>query len=507
MPTDTLPQTASTAIDRLVGQDSALSSPPTNAPSLQPGPTISLQAAWAEGPIAARLKILKRARHQLATIAPEIAAAVSTQLSRTHADTMISELLPLLEAIRFLERNAPRLLQPRCLGRKGLPFWLSGIDTEIHRVPFGRVLVIGPANYPLFLPGVQVFQALAAGNAVMWKPGLGGAPVAQLVAGVLLRAGLPQGLLQVTNDTVEASENALHSSPDKVFFTGSAATGKLLLRELAETVTPCVVELSGNDACIVLPSADLGRVVAALTFGMRLNGSATCMAPRRILLVDCPAPRRERFLDSLAHALSQLDPVTLPATVRRQLTSLVYAAQQEGATIIGDPTAESVRPVLLVNSTPEMQIARTDIFAPVLAVIDVAGTQGVVEAQAACPLALTTSIFGDERAARTLAAQITSGAITINDLIVPTADPRFPFGGRQQSGFGFTRGSEGLLEMTAVKVIAARRNRSTRQYEPTGKFHAILFAGIITTAHARTFTQRWSGLKRAFEAAMELKKK
>ncbi len=476
------------------------------APPLIPSPTPS-QAEWAQRPIASRLHVLKRARHELATLAPEIAQAISPMLSRTYADTMVAELLPLLEAIRFLEREAPRLLHPRRLGRRALPFWLSGVDAEVHRVPCGNVLIIGPANYPLFLPGVQVFQALAAGNAVTWKPGLGGAPAAHLIAEALFRAGLPRLFLQVTDDTVDAAQTALAANPDKVFFTGSGATGRLLLRQLAETATPAVVELSGNAAAIVLPSADLDRVVAALAFGMRLNGSATCMAPRRILLVGCSAPRRELFVRRLTAALSQIAPVTLSPAVRRQLAILLSAAERDGATIIGDPAAEALQPILLLAGTPRMDIAQTDIFAPVLTLIDVNDTPGILEAQAACPLALTTSIFGEERAARRLARQIDSGTVTINDLVVPTADPRVPFGGRRQSGFGVTRGAEGLLEMTAVKVISTRRNRSSRHYEPTGESHAALFGGIITAAHAGRVTQRWSGLQRAFAAAMKLRKK
>ncbi len=406
--------------------------------------------------------------------------------------------------MRFLERNAARILRTRRLGRRGLPFWLAGIDAEIRRVPFGRVLVIGPSNYPLFLPAVQVMQALAAGNSVTWKPGLGGAPVAHAVAASLLRSGLPAGVLDITADTPEAALEALSTRPAKVFFTGSAATGRLLLHQLADTATPAVVELSGNDAVVVLPSADLDRVVSALTFGMRLNGSATCMAPRRILLVDAPAARRAALIAQLQASLSKLPPVPLHATVHRQLTSLIEQAQAAGAELLGPSDSN---PVLLLNVTPAMAIAQADIFAPVLMLLDVNGTEGVLEAQGACPLALTASIFGDERAARTLAAQLTAGTVVINDLIVPTADPRIPFGGRRSSGFGLTRGAEGLLEMTAAQAISVRRNRSTRHYEPTTPTHTRLFAGIITAAHSASLGQRWTGIRRAFNAAREFKQK
>lgn len=462
---------------------------------------------WVKTSLRTRLAILRDTRHDLAQRSDEIVAAIPATLARTAADTLVSELLPLLEAIRFLERNAKGLLASKRLGRRGLPFWLSGISTEIHRVPFGHVLVIGPSNYPLFLPGVQVLQALAAGNTVTWKSGLGGTPAARIVAQALSRAGLPEGALNITEDSVDAAEQALALQPDKVFFTGSASVARRVLEQLATTATPAVVELSGNDAVIVLPSADLDRVVAAIAFGMRLNGSATCMAPRRVLLVNASRQQRETLVRTLTAAFIDVPAVRLPDSVHDQLQTLLSAAELAGATIVGNPAARPLKPVLVLDAKPEMAVTQADIFAPVLSLMEVRDTSEVLAAQSACPLALTAAIFGDRRAAHTLAALLHTGTVTINDLIVPTADPRVPFGGRRASGYGVTRGAEGLLEMTAVKVVAVRRNRSTRQYEPTGKAHAALFRGIITAAHGSRFGHQWNGLKRILTAALEFKKK
>ena len=205
----------------------------------------------------------------LAAKSVELAEAISTRLARTHADTLTAEVLPLLDACKFLEREAERWLKPRKRGLRRRPFWLSGVRAEVHREALGNVLVIGPANFPLFLPGVQVLQALAAGNAVTWKPGTGGESVAQLVAATLLEAGLPSGLLRVTDESVGAARQALAAGPDKVFITGSAATGRAILARLAESATPAVVELSGADAVFVTPSADLPVVAKAVAFGLR----------------------------------------------------------------------------------------------------------------------------------------------------------------------------------------------------------------------------------------------
>jgi acyl-CoA reductase-like NAD-dependent aldehyde dehydrogenase len=465
------------------------------------------QEMWAEKTIGKRLIVLKAARHRMAAMTDEFAAAIPLELGRKSADTLVAEVLPLLAAGRFLEQAAAKVLRPRQLGRRGLPFWLTGVKSEIQRVPFGRVLVIGPANYPLFLPGVQTLQALAAGNAVVWKPGRGGRQVAELFADAMYASGLPQELLRITDESIDAVEREISTGVDKVFFTGSASVGQLLLKRLADTLTPCVAELSGCDAVVMLPSAEMERVVQALAFGMRLNQSATCMAPRRVLLVDASEDRRHKFVGMLYKALSAIDRIALPDTVNRQLNGLLKEARIAGATVLGDREQVMFGPVLVVNVMATMSIARADVFAPVLMVIDVEGETGVLTAQKACPFGLTCSIFGDEGEARSLATKLVVGTVLVNDLIVPTADPRVPFGGRRKSGFGVTRGAEGLLEMTAAKTVAVRQSRGTRHYEATSVTHEGFFRGVILAGHSATLRQRWRGVRELIAAARKLKAK
>jgi acyl-CoA reductase-like NAD-dependent aldehyde dehydrogenase len=465
------------------------------------------QRLWAAKTVRERLQVLRAARHKLAGRAQAFAQSISPNLARTPADTMVAEILPMLDAFRFLEQRAESILAIRRLGRRGLPFWLAGVSSEIHRAPMGLILVIGPSNYPLFLPGVQALQALAAGNAVIWKSGRGGQAVADLFAQAMESAGLPNDLLRVTDETVAATYAALRERPDKVFFTGSAATGRALMREMAETLTPCVMELSGCDAVVVLPSAELSRVVKALAFGMRLNGSATCMAPRRVLLVDATPAGRKAFLTALQSELLRVRAIRIPEGVRQQLRELLDEAVRAGARMHGDPEAQEIAPVVVTEVQPGMRLAQADIFAPVLALIDVAGEAGVLAAQQACSFALTAVVFGDEAEARRLAAKMTAGTVLVNDIIVPTADPRVPFGGRRESGFGVTRGAEGLLEMTAVKTIAMRRGRSVRHYEATTSVHERLFEGLIAAAHAKRWVERWNGLKQVMSAGRKFKGK
>ena len=478
---------------------------------MRQGWAAKVQRAWAERSVAERLGVLTVWRHAISGQTEAFCRAVAAGPDRTDADVLVTEILPLLGACEYLEDKAQYVLKQRRLGRSGRPFWLGKVRSEVCRVALGRILVIGPSNYPLFLPGVQVLQALAAGNAVTWKPGRGGREVAKLFASTMTEAGMPRELLRVTEESDEAGIAAVAAGADKVFFTGSAAAGRKVMRALVETATPCVMELSDSSAVIVLPKADLGRVVAAVVFGMRLNGSATCMAPRRLLVMGSTTARREELVRQLQAEFLAVPRVLLGASVSKLLKQLVEEARAQGATVIGELSKsdelgvdQGQGPVLVVGATAEMRLTRTEIFAPVLSVIDVTDTGAIVAAQRACPYALTVSIFGEESAARRLATRIRVGTVVINDLIAPTADPRVPFGGRRASGFGVTRGAEGLLEMTGVKTLLVQRGASRRHYEATSEAHAKLFRGLILAGHAKTWMQRWFGVRQLIMAARKL---
>ena len=460
------------------------------------------QVIWAQTPLARRLDILRKARHELARVSDRLVDAISSELHRTRADSYGSEVLPLLAACRFLEDDAERILKPRRLGSKHRPFWLTGVDSTVERVPFGVVLIIAPANYPLLLVGVQTLQALASGNAVVWKPGRNSYDVAAVFRSALMRAGLPDGLLEVTDDSTETAIAELQAGPDKVFFTGSAGAGRAVLRMAAEQAIPVVTELSGSDAVIALESADAARVVDALAWGMRLNGSSTCIAPRRLFLVG---DGHEALVAKLRERFDAMDGIELAPQVQQLLVEAVGDAEHRGATICGDAGARSVKPVLVLNGRADMKIAQSDLFAPVVTVLQVADNNEVVQADTLCPFGLTVAIFGDQRSALALGSDLNAGTVIVNDIIFPTVDPRVPFGGRRGSGFGTTRGAEGLLEMTAAKVTAIQKNKLGLHYMQTGDAHEELFRGVIAMSHSGSLRERFAGLRRMIAAAKKFR--
>ncbi len=449
------------------------------------------QQAWVALPFAQRLQIIRCTRSFIADEAVLLAEAANRTRQRPLAEILSAEVLPLADACRFLERESGRILKTRRVRLRRRPLWLTGVASEVRREPHGIVLIIGASNYPLFLPAVQMLQALVAGNAVLLKPGVGGSFAADALADILRRAGTPPTLIQVLPESPTAAQAAIALGVDKVVFTGSATIGEAVLAQCAQTLTPGTVELSGCDAMFVRADAEIDLVVRAIQFGLRLNNGATCIAPRRVFVHRTLATELEERLRAAALESSTI--------VHAQLSQCVTEALFNGADLIRGSIQSNGRvlsvPLIVGSVKPSMRLTREDIFAPVLSLITVADDAEALAFAAQCPYSLGTTIFSrDEVAANALATQVRSGVVAINDLIVPTADPRLPFGGRGRSGFGVTRGQEGLLEMTVPKVISIRRGRSHPHLDEPESGDEKMFTNYIRAVHGGTWRHRLTAI-------------
>lgn len=394
------------------------------------------QESWSSVPIADRLRIVRRVRGRIAELAGEFAQTVI----RDAGDTLTAEVLPLCEACRFLEREAAKILHPYHPSNAARPLWLRNVSLEVRREPLGVVLVIGPSNYPLLLPGVHVLQALVAGNAVILKPGNNGSAAAHLLADSLYWAGLPRELLYVLDEEPESAQDAISAGVDKVVLTGSFQTGTAVLELLARSATPSIMELSGDDSLFVLEDGDPYLAAAAVDFALTLNGGNTCIAPKRVFAW---APFARRIEDHISAA-------------GRSLPVHAFYTEDEA-----------------VAWASESQYG------------------------------LGAAVFGSDKRARAFAARLRVGVVVINDVIVPTADPRLPFGGRGHSGFGVTRGAIGLLEMTAVKAISVRRGTWRPHFGPKSGDDPDLFMAFIRSLHSYGWRDRIRGFKQLVSVAKE----
>src|SRR5262245_4149333 len=289
------------------------------------------QVLWAQRPVQERLKPVSQFRRLLVAGCDRLCAAVIDDVGKLEAEAL-GEVLSVAEACRFLERRAAGLLAPRKVA--GRPFWLRGQSDRVHRRPRGVVGIIGTRNYPLFLSGIQIIQALSAGNAVVWKPSELARSTGEVMADLLGRAGYPAGLFHVMEPTREGGPLLVESDIDHLVFTGSAATGRAIARRLGERLISSTLELSGCDAQLVLADADVKLAASAAWFGSTLNRGQTCIGVRRALV---HRSLYDRFVDTLRPWAESAGPMrlVLPAQAA-QLERLVADAVDRGGRVLAE---------------------------------------------------------------------------------------------------------------------------------------------------------------------------
>ena len=440
----------------------------------------------------------------ISAVADELARRCQSDQRTDRLETVAAELVPLCDAIRWLAKSGPRVLRDRVYGMRGRPIWLWGVHSRVVRQPHGRVLIIGTWNYPLLLTGVQTAQALAAGNQVLLKPAVGTESASELMVDCFHRAGIPQQSLILLDSDPQAARSAMAEGVDLIVLTGSAATGRKVLAQAAETLTPMIAELSGCDAMLVLPGDDRQRTLDAAMFGLNFNAGATCIAPRRLIVEQAMA---EELIGQLtARLVTVADHIVHPAAREPAAAAIEQAIEQGAVDRVGRYDREMLRqsgqmaPLLLDQVRATSPIASEDLFAPVMSVIRVGSIQEAAALVNDSPYRLAASVFGPSDAADALAQKLQVGTVTVNDLIAPTADPRLCFGGRGESGFGVTRGAEGLLAMTVPQVLIRRRSRFAPHLSRRKTSDAEILLGALSLKHGRDRKTRLAGLRWLFNS-------
>jgi len=337
---------------------------------------------------------------------------------------------------------------------------------ELHYRPIGVVGAIGPWNWPMMITVWQLAPALRMGNAVVIKPSEY-TPLSVLALVEVLNQELPEGLLTAVSGGRDVGEAlAGHPTIGKIMFTGSTATGKAIIKSSADTVKRLTLELGGNDAGIVLPDADPKAIAEGLFWGAFINTGQTCAALKRLYVHDAIYDAVCEELATVATAMPMgngLDEANVlgPLQNRQQfdiVARLVEAARDSGARILlgGNPEADqpgNFYPTTLVadiaNSNP---LVAEEQFGPALPIIRYGTVDEAVAMANAVDVGLGASVWSSDPAeARKVAARLEAGTVWINKH--GAVDPRIPFGGAKQSGYGLEFGVEGLKALGVPQVI------------------------------------------------------
>ncbi|MGW6279309.1 aldehyde dehydrogenase family protein [Kribbella sp. NPDC055071] len=415
--------------------------------------------AWSARPIAERQKVLIAMAEAIDANTETLAQLITAEQGKPIdvARTEVSGLSYWLRETAALE----------------LPETINQDDAErlsiTRRLPLGVVAAITPWNYPLGQASFKVGPAMLAGNTVVLKPSLA-APLANLELGAILRDVVPAGVLNViTGDDGLGAQVTAHPGFDKISFTGSTRTGKLVMAAAAESLSRITLELGGNDPAIVLPDVDVKATAEKLFWAAFSNSGQICLAAKRIYIHADIYAELATELTAYAKGVRVGDPteegVQLgPVSNQRQydtVVELLKDCQQNGYSFLtgglpDDSPGFFIQPTLVDNPPEDARIVQEEQFGPVLPLLKYDDVDDAIARANASQYGLGGSVWSaDPDAAFEVAQRIQSGTVWVNEIM--HLSPQVPFGGLKQSGIGTESGLAGLLEFTEPQTLTIKR--------------------------------------------------
>ena len=471
------------------------------------------QRAWAATSLDERARMLGRFHDVLYARREEVARTIMRENGKPAAEALGTEIIVVLDYAKFFARAARRELgRTRWEIPRSLAMWRKRL--RVTHEPYGVIGVISPWNYPFMLAAGEILPALVAGNAVVHKPSEFTPSTGVLLGELLQEAGAPADVIQTLTGDGATGAALTAGAVDKVFFIGSLASGRKVAVACAERMVPCVLELGGSDPAIVLEDADLATAASGIAWGRFSNAGQTCVAPKRVFVVDAAYDGFVAALSKVVGALrvgpghshhTDVTPLIRPeqtATLRAQLDD----ALARGARVLAqgrlDPDADPTAyfpPTVLSDVNGDMRVLTEETFGPLLPVVRVRDADEAVARANASPFGLSASIWTrDTTRALGLAERLEAGTVAINDAIVTAGMAEVPHGGVKESGTGRSHGLAGLLECVRTKTIVADRWSGWRQpwWFGYGEEHAKNLDAFARVAHAHSLRERLSGVRR-----------
>ena len=426
----------------------------------------SAQPGWAALSFRERARFLRGLASRLRED-KDLLRLVSLETGKPELEALGFELGYVLECTRYLSGRAGRRVLAESIGR---PFVFPWKRTRVKHLPRGVVAVIGPWNFPLLNNYGDAIAPLLAGNAVILKPSPF-TPSASLRVETLWREmGFPRDVFQVLPGDGRVGE-ALVDTCDMVFFTGSVASGKAVARRAAERLIPCVTELGGKSAMIVLEDADLDAAATAAVWGCFANAGQICIRPERILVLESVADdfvsrvlvKTMALHDQRSSITADIGPVMTSEQVGRAQAQLMDAVAMGASIRCGlDPRVVSngrrILPTVVDHVSAACRLSQEETFAPILAVTRVRDTESALSLANDSDLGLAGYVFTRDAArGRQIARAMRVGSVCVNDVLVNYLCVNAPLGGYRQSGIGFRNGVAALLQFCHSQTVVEDR--------------------------------------------------
>ncbi len=419
---------------------------------------------WADLGFAERRRRLLRFKSILVTRARELAELVHAENGKPIDDALL-EIVLSVEHVHWAALNAEKVLKRH----RVRPTLLTlNHAAAVEYQPLGVVGVIGPWNYPVFTPLGSIAYALAAGNAVVVKPSEFTPAIGRWLVDAIGEAVPEQPVASLVTGFGETGVALCRSGVDKISFTGSTPTGRRVMAQCADSLTPVLLECGGKDAVLVDHDADIDRAVDTTAFGAFSNAGQTCAGVERVYVHEAVHAEFVAKLAEKARALkpgtardASYGPITMPAQIE-VVRAHVQDALDRGATaVVGGLTAVGtsvIEPIVLTDVPEDSLAVVEETFGPTVVVNRVRDLEEAVDRSNAAGFGLGASVFSGSRERMERAAgRLRVGMVSMNSWLMYAAVADLPWGGVGESGFGRIHGADGLREFARAKSTIRER--------------------------------------------------
>jgi len=390
-----------------------------------------------------RIRQLKKLKLSLAKYESELLNALRSDLGKSEFEAFTSELGLAQKEISYHIRNLKQWAQPK---KVSTPIFAFPSSSYIYKKPFGKILIIGPFNFPFMLTIIPLIGAISAGNVAVIKPSENTLATSAVIEKIITETFDPN-YVSFIQGGVETTQKLLAQRWDKIFFTGSTRVGKIVMEAAAKNLTPVELELGGKNPVVVDKDANLETAAKRIIWGKFLNAGQSCVAPDYLFVHEDIIENLLPFLKQSVNQFYSDNPkesndfgrIVNSATVKR----LTHLIQNETVFLGGDFDQEEryFSPTILTDVKKGSPIMQDEIFGPILPILTFTDLNDVITYinEKEKPLALY--YFSESRKKqREFLDRTFSGDAGINEVVIHFTNFSLPFGGVGYSGMGSYHG-------------------------------------------------------------------
>ncbi len=396
----------------------------------------------------------------------KIITALYNDFKKPEVEVLLSEIQPVTAAARHAIKNINRWAKPR---KVSTPLALFGTSSNIHVEPKGVCLIIAPWNYPFNLMLIPLIEAIAAGNTAILKPSEITPYTAQLIDDMITEL-FSEDEVKVVQGEVTTSQQLLELPFNHIFFTGSPAVGKIVMKAAAKNLTSVTLELGGKSPVIIDETAHLKDAAEKLVWGKFMNCGQTCIAPDYVYvhssIYNTFESELKKSIDKEYYKDGKVNKKDYARIVNvghyKRVSSLLEDVVNVGGKIAFGGTAEAaenlIEPTIVTDLPNSSRVMQEEIFGPILPLIKYENIEEVINQITQKPKPLALYLFSKSKSKiNKIIKEVSAGGVCINETVLHFSNHNLPFGGVNNSGIGKSHGYHGFIAFSNEKSVLKQR--------------------------------------------------